>query len=384
MDLELSEDQLHLAESAREFLEAECPVSLVRQVVEGSKGSEELWKKMVELDWPAIAVPESEGGLGLGFIELAVVSEEIGRAIAPGPFLATAGHFTSALRLAGSADQQRTFLGPVARDGMVGTLAVAEASGSFGTDSIETLAEPAGRDYVLRGTKHFVLEGTRADEIVVAARLPGTTGDEGIGLFVVGNESVRSSPMRNLDASRQYATVKLDGARIGPERVLDSPGSSSGVLRRILEEATAVLAAELVGTCQGIFDIVHAYAGQREQFGVKIGSFQAIKHKLADMYVALESARATAYFAALCIAEDDQRRSLAVSTAKASAGDCQKLLAQQAIQTLGGIGYTWEHDMHMYVKRAKASGALFGTATDHTERIASAIGLAAAPSGGGR
>ncbi len=377
MDLELSEDQRQLAESVRDFLEAECSVALVRQVVEDSKGSEELWEKMVELDWPALAVAESEGGLGLGFVELAVVSEELGRAIAPGPFFSTAAQFASALRLAGSSDQRRTFLGPVVREGMVGTLAVAEASGSFDTRAIEAVADADGPDFVLRGTKHFVTDGARADELVVAARLPGTSGDDGICLFVVPRESVRSAPIRNIDASRQYATVELDGAQVGPDRVLGSPGDCARILRAILEEAAAALSAELVGTCQAMFDIVHAYVGQREQFGVKIGSFQAIKHKLADMYVALESARATAYFAALCIAEEDERRSLAVSMAKSSAGDCQKLLAQHAIQTLGGIGYTWEHDMHLYVKRAKASAALFGTTADHTERVARTIGLGA-------
>ncbi len=135
------------------------------------------------------------------------------------------------------------------------------------------------------------------------------------------------------------------------------------------------LAAEMVGTCQAIFDIVHAYVAEREQFGVKIGSFQAIKHKLANMYVALESARATAYFAAAAIAEDDERRTLAVAMAKASVGDCQKLVTTEGIQCLGGIGYTWEHDMHLYVKRAKSGAALFGTGAEHLERLSHLLGL---------
>jgi len=211
----------------------------------------------------------------------------------------------------------------------------------------------------------------------VAARLAGTAGDDGISLFVVPQESVRTVPMNDLDASRQYATVVLDDTRVDSDRVLGEPGTAAPALRRAIDEATAALSAEMVGTCQAIFDIVHRYVGEREQFGVKIGSFQAIKHKLANMFVALESARATAYFAALTVAEDDDRRALAIATAKASVGDCQKLIAQEGIQCLGGIGYTWEHDMHMYVKRVKTTAAMFGSGAVHRARVAEMIGLRA-------
>ncbi len=236
-------------------------------------------------------------------------------------------------------------------------------------------AERDGGGWRLQGEKHFVFDGARADEIVVAARIGAATGDDGIGLFVVPGSAVRRVPMENLDASRQYATVVLDGARVDDDRVLGEPGAGGPALRRAVDEATAAMAAEMVGTCQAIFDIVHAYVGEREQFGVKIGSFQAIKHKLANMFVALESARATTYFAALTIAEDDDRRQLAVATAKASVGDCQRLMAQEGIQCLGGIGYTWEHDMHMYVKRVKTTAAMFGSGAHHRVRVARMIGL---------
>ena len=171
--------------------------------------------------------------------------------------------------------------------------------------------------------------------------------------------------MANIDASRQYATVTLAGVRVERDRVLGDPGASAPGLRHALEIATTTLTAELVGTCQTIFDVVHVYVAEREQFGVKIGSFQAIKHKLANMYLAIESARALTYFAAAAVAEGDERRELAVSMAKSSAGDCQKLVTQEGIQCLGGIGYTWEHDMHLYVKRATASASMFGTGAAH-------------------
>jgi alkylation response protein AidB-like acyl-CoA dehydrogenase len=379
MDLELSDDQLSLQDSVRSFLEAECPVSLVRSVVEEGKGADELWQKMVDLDWPAMAVDEADGGIGLGFVELAVVAEQVGKALSPAPFLSTAAQFVPAVRIAGSSEQRHRFLEPVASRGLTGTLAIAEAAGEFGVCAIEAQATEEADGWSLRGTKHFVLDGSGADEIVVAARKPGTSGRDGVGLFVVPQESVRSAPMANLDPTRQYCTIDLDGAHVGRDRVLGSVGEASRTLATILEEATVALSAELVGTSQAMFDIVHSYVQSREQFGVKIGSFQAIKHKLADMYVALESARAITYFAALCIAEGDERRSLATSMAKSSACDCQKLVAQQSIQCLGGIGYTWEHDIHLYVKRAKASAALFGTAVEHRARVAEHIGLGTQP-----
>jgi alkylation response protein AidB-like acyl-CoA dehydrogenase len=378
VDLELSDDQRELQATVRAVLERECPPSLVRAVIEQGKGADELWARMIELDWPALTVPEANGGIGLGFVELAVVTEELGRVLAPAPFLATAGQFVPALRAAGSAEQCQRFLGAVA-GGMVGTVAVAEASGSWDAEAVSTTAVRHGGGWVLDGEKHFVFDGARAEEMVIAARIGDTAGDDGIGLFVVPQSAVRSEPMEDLDASRPYATVVLDGVRVDDDRVLGEPGTCAAVLRRAMDEATAALCAEMVGTCQAIFDIVHSYVGEREQFGVKIGSFQAVKHKLANMFVALESARATTYFAALTIAEDDDRRPLAIATAKASVGDCQRLIAQEGIQCLGGIGYTWEHDMHMYVKRVKTAAAMFGSGAHHRARVAQMIGLTGTP-----
>jgi len=375
VQLELSDDQQALQESVRAVLERECPMTLVRSVVEDHKHAEELWSRMVELDWPALAVPESDGGLGLGFVELAVVCEQLGRVLCPAPFLATATQYVGAIVGAGSEDQRHRFLAAVARDGVVGTLAVAEGPGTFEASDISSVASPDGDGFVLDGEKRFVFDADIADEVVVAARLARTTGDDGIGLFVVPRASIDTEPMPSLDASRSYVTVVLDAVRVGPDRVLGEPGSAGPVLRAVVQQATVALATEMVGTCQSIFDIVHAYVQEREQFGVKIGSFQAIKHKLANMFVALESARATVYFAAAAIAEADERLDVAVAMAKASVGDCQRLVTQEGIQCLGGIGYTWEHDMHLYVKRAKAGAALFGTGAEHLERLSHLLGL---------
>jgi alkylation response protein AidB-like acyl-CoA dehydrogenase len=357
VELEFSEDQQELRASVRAFLDRECPISVVRSVVEKGTPADDLWGQMVDLGWPALTVPESQGGLGLGFVELAVVAEELGRVMAPGPFLATVTQFVPAIRIAGTREQQRRFLEPVPSGDLTGTLAV-------GNDVVAT---PSGSGWSLSGTVRHVVDGDRADEIAIAAR-----ADDDLRLFVVSGTDAPATLEHTLDKSRPLATIAFENTPIEADRAL---GVSGDAVDRILEEATAALALEMVGTCQSIFDVALEYAKERHQFGVPIGSFQAVKHKLADMFVALERARATAYFAAATIAEGDDRRPLAVAMAKAAAGDAQRLIAQEGIQLMGGIGYTWEHDMHLYVKRAKTGDALLGTSSDHRARVARIIGL---------
>jgi alkylation response protein AidB-like acyl-CoA dehydrogenase len=334
VELEFTGDQEDLRTSVRAVLARECPISLVREVVEKGATADGLWQRMVELDWPALTIDEAHGGIGLGFIELTVVLEELGRVVAPGPFTATAAMFAPAIRECGDDEQAARFLGPVAAGAATGTLAFA---GQLSIDA-ETV-----------------------DEVVVT---------DGERVVVVPRPDLQISPVDPFDKSRGLARVEMHGD-IERGRVLARPGR----IGRAIEEATVALAVETVGTCQAIFDIALDYAKQREQFGVPIGSFQAIKHKFADMYVALERARAAAYFAAATIAEDDERRTVATSMAKAAVGDAQRLIAQEGIQIMGGIGYTWEHDMHLYVKRAKTGGALLGTAADHRARIADHLGV---------
>jgi alkylation response protein AidB-like acyl-CoA dehydrogenase len=375
MQLEFTADQDELRDSVRAVLANEVTPALVRAVVEEGASTDDLWKHMRELDWPALTIPEDCGGIGLGFVELAVVVEELGKVIGPGPYLATVTQFAPLVRETGTADQRERFLGAVARGEVTGTIAVAEATGSWAVGDVTTTARRDGDAWVLQGTKRYVNDGATADEIAVVARLEGTTGDDGIAVFVVPQSAVAATPLQTLDQSRQHATVVLDGVRVGADRALGTPGASAEGVRRAIEEATVALALEMVGTCQSIFDITLEYAKNRIQFDVPIGSFQAIKHKFADMFVALERARATAYFAAATLAEDDPRRALAAAMAKAAAGDCQRLLAKEGIQIHGGIGYTWEHDMHLYVKRVKSGDAVFGTASTQRQRVADLIGL---------
>jgi alkylation response protein AidB-like acyl-CoA dehydrogenase len=374
--LEFTTEQDELRDGVRAMLARECPMSLVREVVEKGTTPDALWSQMVELGWPALTVPERAGGLGMGTVELAVVVEELGRVLAPGPFVPTATQFAPVVAEAGSPEQQERFLGGIAAGELTGTLALVEESGSVDAGHVTTTATPDGDGFVLEGAKETVVEASTADEIAVIARTPGTRGDDGVGAFVASRADIRLDPVDALDATRPLARVALDGVRIGADRALGEPGpATAAAVRRAVEVATTALAVETVGAAQAIFDITLAYAKQREQFGAPIGSFQAIKHKFADMLVALERARATSYFAALTIAEDDGRRALATSTAKAAAGDCAALLAKEGIQIHGGIGYTWEHDMHLYVRRVKSSSLLFGNAAQHRARVADLIGL---------
>jgi alkylation response protein AidB-like acyl-CoA dehydrogenase len=374
--LEFTAEQDELRDGVRTVLAGECPMSLVREVVEKGTTADALWGRMVELGWPALTVTEDAGGLGMGPVELAVVLEELGRVVAPGPFVPTVSQFAPVVAEAGSPEQRNRFLGAIAAGELTGTLALGEASGSIDPASVTATAEPDRAGFVLHGTKPMVVEAAAADEIVVVARRPGSEGDEGVGAFVVPRADAGVTGVDALDLTRPLARLSLNGVRVDADRVLGKPGpSTAAAIRRAVELAVTALAIETVGTAQAIFDVTLAYAKEREQFGVPIGSFQAIKHKFADMLIALERARATSYFAALTIAEDDDRRALAASMAKAAAGDCAALLAKEGIQIHGGIGYTWEHDMHLYVRRVKSNAILLGNAAQHRARVADLIGL---------
>jgi alkylation response protein AidB-like acyl-CoA dehydrogenase len=338
MQLDFTADQEELRALVRAVLDKECSPALVRthveRVVAGepSAAGRELYATFAGLDWPALTIAEANGGIGLGFVELAVVAEELGRVIAPGPLLATMAGFVPLLREAGA-------------DARLAAVAAGTTSG--------TAAHGA----------RFVLHADEVDEIAIV-------GDR--ELIVAPAAAVPRTPVRSIDATRSIAHIDIDAidAAAG-ERF---PITAEGV-QRALEELTVAIAFEMVGTCQTIFDTSLRYAKERQQFGVPIGSFQAVKHKLANMFVAIQRARGVCIFATATILEDDPRRTTATATAKAAAGDCQRLVAADGIQLLGGIGYTWEHDQHLYVKRVKASDALYGNAAYHRQRIADALGL---------
>jgi alkylation response protein AidB-like acyl-CoA dehydrogenase len=375
VDLEFTDDQEELRASVRSFLEKECPLTLVRAVVETGEAPEKLWASMVSLDWPGLAIPEDCGGVGLSFVETAVVVEELGRAVAPGPFLATTTQFAPVVRELGSAEQRQRFLGAVATGAITGTLALADHPRRWGLGDVTTRAERAGEGWSLHGTKLGLVAEPGTDEIAVVAQ----TG-AGIGVLVAPGAQAALTPVRSLDLSRPLCTAVFDATPIAADRMLGEPGSPEVVagLTRAIEEATLATALETVGTSDALFQMALTYVKDRQQFGVPIGSFQAIKHKMADMFVALERARALCYYAVAAIEEDAESRATAVAMAKSASDDCQRLVCQESFQSFGGIGFTWEHDSHILIKRAKTTGALFGGSSTQLLRLADTLGVRAA------
>jgi alkylation response protein AidB-like acyl-CoA dehydrogenase len=370
MDLELSDDEAALRDNVRDVLTGICPPSVVREVFEGGPYPASLWEQMVELGWPALAIATDHGGLGLSFVELALVAEELGRAVAPTPLLATTTQFAPALRELGG-ESAAPWLADVASGSRTGTLAVAE-HGAWNLDAVAATARREGEQWVLDGEKGAVVDGASADDIVVIAR-----GDAGLGAFLVPGSSVECVARRTLDPTIGLADLRLRGVAVNGERVLAPPGARDVEVgaRRAIEEATAAMAAMTVGACRAIFEATLAYAKVREQYGRPIGSFQALKHRFVEMYVAVERATALVYYAALTIKEDTADRTTATAAAKAAAGDCQRLLAEDGLQLHGGIGYTWEHDLHFWLKRAKTGDALFGDAIAHRAALADHLGV---------
>lgn len=379
MDLEFTSDQNDLRASVRAVLSRECPTSLVRRVVETGEPADDLHRTMAELDWFGLSVPEPAGGLGLGFAEVGVVVEELGRVIAPGPYLATMTQFVPVVTAAGSPEQHEALLGPVATGSAAGALALADHPRRWELTGVTATATPLnGSRWELSGTKRAVL-ASPGDLLAVVART-GAGDDPALGVFVVEGGQVKSDPVRALDASRTLIDVHLDGTVVEAERVLGVPGSPevAAAVTSAVEQAAVGIALELVGLCDALLALTVQYANDRRQFDTPIGRFQAVKHKMADCFVAVQRARALACFAVAAISEDDPRRAMAVSMAKAAAGECQQLVCQHATQTFGGIGFTWEHDLHLHAKRAMTVSALFGGAADHRMAVARRLNLARA------
>lgn len=372
MELEFTAEQEELRASVRSFLQKECPIDSVRAVVETGEAPEKLWGSMVALDWPALAVPEEYGGIGLSILETAVVVEELGRAVAPGPLLATVTQFAPVVREVGTPEQQQHYLSGVATGAVTGALALADHPRAWELGDVSMTAEPSEGGWTLTGQKFAVTAAEGTTDVVVIAR----AGD-GMGAFVVPVADAGLTPVHSLDSSRPLVTLTFDQLFVPHEHALGTPGNpeaTAGIVRAI-EEATVGLALETVGACDALFQLLLAYLKERQQFGVVIGSFQALKHKMSNMYLAIERARALCYLAAASINEDTAGRASAVAMAKAASDECQTLVGRESIQSFGGIGYTWEHDAHLYVKRATSDGALFGGASVHLLAVAAGMGV---------
>lgn len=364
MDLELSRDQLDLRDNMRQVLQGLCPPATVRSIYEGTDDAEALWAQFTELFWPGLSVPEEAGGLGLGFVEVGLLAEELGRAVAPGPLLATVSQLTPALIEAGENDA----LAEVAVGDRTGSLAIAE-DGRWSPSQISTVARSIDSGWEVSGSKTDVLAGAEVTCFVVLAQGDGTAGS---GLFLVEAENSSVKPRESIDPTLALADVDFLGAPAVP---LLEPSADSDVIDRVLQQAVVGVAMHTVGACRRIFEVTLEYAKIREQYGRVIGSFQALKHRFSDLFLAVERANALTYYAALAIAEHDPSRARTAHAAKIVAGDCQRLVVKDGLQLHGGIGYTWENDLHFLLKRAIAGEVLCGTSRQHRHELAVLLGL---------
>jgi alkylation response protein AidB-like acyl-CoA dehydrogenase len=378
MDFGFSEEQEMLRSSARDFLAKEAPMTYVRKMMEDDRGyTDELWRKMAALGWMGLVLPEEFGGSGLDFVDMVVVLEEMGRAVLPGPFFSTVILAGIAITEGGSAKQKAAYLPKIGDGSLKATLAQLEPSARWDADGIELTAKSEGGGYTLDGTKLFVPDANVADLFVVAGRAPGSKGAEGVSLFVVDAKTagVSVTMLKTMDQTRKLGEVTFKGVKVGSDALLGTAGGGWKLLERVADRGKVGLAAEMCGGAQKVLEMSVEYAKVREQFGKPIGSFQAIQHKCANMLVEVESSKSITYYAAWAVANDVAEAPLAAAMAKAYTSDAYRHTAGEGIQIHGGIGFTWEHDMHIFFKRAKSSEVTFGDATWNREVVAKLIDL---------
>jgi alkylation response protein AidB-like acyl-CoA dehydrogenase len=353
MQFGLSDSQQLLEDSARKFFAAECPMAQVRRLMETDTAYDAaLWSKMAEQGFTGIIFPEEFDGAGLGTVELILLMEEAGRALLPGPFFSTVVLAGSVLNAIGTPEQKKKYLAPICRGERRSTVAILESSANWDLASAQ-ISVVNGK---LNGEKLFVPDAAVADSIVVVVRN---------GVFAVDADApgVHIEPMNAMDLTRKLYSVLFENSPA--EKLGDLVG-----LPKALDVAAAALAAEMVGGMQRTLDLAVEYAKTRKQFGKPIGIFQAVQHQCADMYLETESSRSAAYYAAWALEENTPDAALAASIAKMYASDAARTVGNRGIQVHGGMGFTWENDLHLYYRRAKASESMLGDSTFHRERIA--------------
>jgi alkylation response protein AidB-like acyl-CoA dehydrogenase len=377
MDFELNEDQRILQKSARDFLKKECPKQLVRELNAGRTGhSPELWSKMAGLGWTGILIPEQYGGIGWTFVDLAVLLEEMGYNLCPGPFVATTILGAMPILLAGGEDQKNDHLARVAAGELILTMAWAGPDGVPDLDGTSLTAGPHGDQWQLNGTRFFVPDAPAADAFVCPAGTgPSGVDDGGLTLFMVPADSpgVSITPLETISGEKQ-GLISFEDVSLPATAVIGPVGRARPVVRRVLNMAAVARSAETVGSMHAVLDMSVAYAKERVQFGRPIGAYQAIQHYLADMWVDVQSARNLVMKAAWAL-DEDQGVDKSVSMAKALAGRLGRRVTTVGHRIFGAIGYTMEHDLHLFHRRAVAGDLAFGDSDFHYERVAEGLGL---------
>lgn len=384
MEFAFTDEQRMIRDTAQQFLAEVSTSEAIRMAMTTDIGYDrQLWRQICsDLVWPALHIPERFGGMGLGYVELVAMLEQMGRYLLCSPFYATVCLGVNSLLLAGT-DVQKTQWLPSLATGTTATLAWCDASagksgGNWSTHTISATAVPDGQHYILNGEYRYVVDGASAELLIVAARNPGSVGANGISLFIVPADTtgVRRQLLPTLDQTRKQASVVLQNVHVPASALMGIPGEAAPALQTVLDMATIALAAEQMGGAQQCLDMAVAYTKERVQFGRSIASFQAIKHKAADMMLRVEVARSGVYYAA-CVAQEAleggplaSELSEATSIAKSYCSDAYFKNAGECLQMHGGVGFTWEYDVHLHLKRAKASEHFLGTGAYHRERLA--------------
>ncbi|MBI2907599.1 MAG: acyl-CoA/acyl-ACP dehydrogenase [Chloroflexi bacterium] len=375
MDFGLSEEQEMLKTMARDFLEKECPKAVVREMVDNEKGyPPQLWRQMAELGWMGLIVPEKHGGSGGSFLDLAVLLEEMGRALLPGPFFSTVVLGALPLMLAGTEAQKNELLPRIASGEIILTLALTEPGGQYDASGIEASAAHDGADYVVAGTKLFVPNAHVADYLICAVRTArGGSPEEGITLLLVEGKAASCTVLKTIDGSK-LCEVLLEKVRVPAANLIGEEGKGWPLIEAILQRAAVAQCSEMVGGAQQVLDMTVAYAKDRQQFGRPIGSFQAVQHHCANMLMDVDGSRFITYQAAWMISEGIPcAREAAI--AKAWVSEAYRRVTALGHQIHGGIGFCLDHDMPLYYKRAKALESTFGDADFHRETVAREIGM---------
>ncbi|HEC09887.1 MAG TPA: acyl-CoA dehydrogenase [Acidimicrobiales bacterium] len=370
MNFAFTEEQEELRNIVRSFMEDKSPESEVRRLMETDEGYDPaVWAQMAEqLGLQSLIIPEEYGGQGYGWVELIVVLEEMGRALMAAPFFSTVVLAANTLIHSGNEEAKAKYLPGIASGETIATLALTEANGRWDAEGVTATATPDGDGWRINGEKTYVLDGAIANLIIVAART-----DKGIELFTVDGDAAGLSreSLSTMDQTRKQARLTFENTPA--EHLTDT--DDFAYLSKILDLAAVGLAAEQVGGAQIVLEMAVQYAKDRVQFGRPIGSFQAIKHKCADMLLEVESAKSAAYYAGWCASEMNDELPSVASLAKAYCSDAYFHCAGENIQIHGGIGFTWEHPAHLYFKRAKSSELMFGDPAYHRELLAQRIGL---------
>jgi alkylation response protein AidB-like acyl-CoA dehydrogenase len=367
MDFDLSKAQKLLQQSARDFFSRECKPERVRELMATDTAFDDgLWRAMAEQGWMGLIIPEEHGGLGLSLVDLIAVSEEMGRACLPGPFLSTLWA-AALIDRAGSEGQRKQYLEPIAAGELKATVALLEEDADWNPQSVQMRAEKEGKGYRLTGRKEFVTGAEVADVIICVAR-----GADGLLPLPVarGARGLKITATPGVDATRKLCSVEFDDVVVTEADALAFNPRTQEAVEAATDVAIVALCAEMLGGMQWTLENTVEYAKTRQQFGKPIGIYQAVQHQCADMFLMTEGARSATYYAAWAVSENDPSAKLAVSVAKAYCSDAAREVGNRGAQVHGGIGFTWEHNLQLYYKRAKASEIMFGDANYHREEIA--------------